>query len=72
VDLDIHEAYDSHANGYITKPGSIDLLTAMVETIERFWVAIVRLPKVARGATAAKRRSQLSPSGRLVNGNLET
>jgi chemotaxis family two-component system response regulator Rcp1 len=47
-DTDIHAAYDSHANGFITKPGSVDMLAAMVETLERFWIALARLPKVAR------------------------
>jgi CheY-like chemotaxis protein len=47
-DEDIHAAYDSHANGYITKPDSGDMLATIVETIERFWVTIARLPKVLR------------------------
>jgi len=45
---DIHAAYDGHANGYITKPGTGNALAAVVETIERFWIAIARLPKVVR------------------------
>jgi CheY-like chemotaxis protein len=48
ADEDIHAAYDNHANGYITKPDTADALEAVVETIERFWIAIARLPKVAR------------------------
>jgi two-component system, chemotaxis family, response regulator Rcp1 len=44
---DIRTAYDEHANGYILKPGSLDALKAMVETIERFWISIVQLPRVA-------------------------
>jgi CheY-like chemotaxis protein len=47
ADDDIHAAYDHHANGYITKPGTAEDLEAVVETIERFWIAIARLPKVA-------------------------
>ncbi len=47
ADDDVHAAYDSHANGYVTKPGSAEALEAVVETIERFWVAIARLPRVA-------------------------
>jgi CheY-like chemotaxis protein len=47
ADDDIHAAYDNHANGYITKPGTAEALEAVVETIERFWIAIARLPKVA-------------------------
>jgi CheY-like chemotaxis protein len=52
---DIHAAYDSHANGYITKPGSIALLEALVETIERFWCA-VQLPNVMRETRASGAR----------------
>jgi len=48
ADEDIHAAYDNHANGYITKPDTVEALEAVVETIERFWIAVARLPKVAR------------------------
>jgi DNA-binding response OmpR family regulator len=47
ADSDILTAYDNHANGYITKPWEIDALAAIVEAMERFWIA-VQLPKVAR------------------------
>jgi CheY-like chemotaxis protein len=48
ADTDIHAAYDSYANGYITKPGNLDKFAAMVETIERFWITLARLPKAER------------------------
>lgn len=48
ADRDIHDAYDNHANGYITKPGSVDVLAQIVDTIEQFWIAIAKLPKVLR------------------------
>jgi chemotaxis family two-component system response regulator Rcp1 len=48
ADKDIHDAYDNHANGYITKPGSTELMAEIVETIERFWIAVAQLPKVMR------------------------
>jgi len=48
-DADVHAAYDNHANGYITKPGTSEALAAIVETIERFWIAVAQLPKVERG-----------------------
>jgi CheY-like chemotaxis protein len=48
ADADIHAAHDSHANGYITKPGSVDMCAAMVETIEQFWIALARLPKAEK------------------------
>jgi CheY-like chemotaxis protein len=47
ADKDIHAAYDSHANGFITKPWGDEALSATVEAIERFWIAL-RLPKVLR------------------------
>ena len=53
ADDDIHAAYDDHANGYITKPQSAEDLEAVVETIERFWIAIAQLPKVARNTEGA-------------------
>ena len=48
ADEDVHDAYDYHANGYIMKPDGVDALAEIVETIERFWVAVARLPKVMR------------------------
>jgi two-component system, chemotaxis family, response regulator Rcp1 len=54
-DEDIHAAYGYHANGYITKPGSLAMLEAMVETIERFWCA-VQLPKVMRELRSSRAR----------------
>ena len=48
ADEDVHDAYGNHANGYITKPDSINVLTQIVETIEQFWIAVAKLPKVSR------------------------
>ena len=48
ADTDMHTAYDYYANGYIKKPDDPDMLGAIVETIERFWIAVAQLPKVAR------------------------
>jgi len=48
ADADIHDAYDNHANGYITKPSSVEVLAQIVETIEQFWIAVAKLPKVLR------------------------
>jgi chemotaxis family two-component system response regulator Rcp1 len=52
ADKDIHEAYDSHANGYITKPSTDTVLAEIVEAIERFWIAVANLPKVARAGSS--------------------
>jgi len=48
AESDIHDAYDNHANGYITKPVGADVLAQIVETIEQFWTAVARLPKAIR------------------------
>lgn len=48
AERDIHEAYDNHANGYITKPDSSKMMEMIIEGIERFWIAIAQLPKVVR------------------------
>lgn len=48
AERDIQEAYDNHANGYITKPDSSKVMETIIEAIERFWIAIAQLPKVAR------------------------
>jgi chemotaxis family two-component system response regulator Rcp1 len=48
ADNDIDDAYDNHANGYITKPASVAVLAQIVETIEQFWVTVAKLPKVLR------------------------
>jgi CheY-like chemotaxis protein len=47
-DDDVRSAYDDHANGFIAKPENIDALESIVETIERCWIAVARIPKVVR------------------------
>ena len=48
AERDIHDAYDNHANGYITKPVGAEVLAQIVETIEQFWIAVAKLPKAVR------------------------
>jgi CheY-like chemotaxis protein len=43
---DILATYDLHANSYITKPVDLGQFDEIVQTIERFWLAIVRLPSI--------------------------
>jgi len=38
------EAYNLHANCYITKPIDIDQFISAVRSIEEFWLTVVRLP----------------------------
>jgi chemotaxis family two-component system response regulator Rcp1 len=44
AERDILEAYDLHANCYITKPVNLDRFGAVVKAIEEFWFTIVKLP----------------------------
>jgi chemotaxis family two-component system response regulator Rcp1 len=41
---DVLSAYDLHANCYITKPVDLDQFVKVVQSIEDFWLTIVRLP----------------------------
>jgi CheY-like chemotaxis protein len=42
---DILKSYNLHANCYITKPLDLDQFIKVVQSIEDFWLTIVRLPK---------------------------
>jgi CheY-like chemotaxis protein len=44
ADEDILQAYDLHANCYITKPLSFEKLLHVMETIRDFWFGVVTLP----------------------------
>jgi CheY-like chemotaxis protein len=44
AEKDVLEAYGLHANAYITKPLDFDQFIKVVESIENFWLEIVRLP----------------------------
>lgn len=41
---DIDEAYNEHANCYVTKPVDLDQFLSIVHRIEDFWLSVVRLP----------------------------
>jgi two-component system, chemotaxis family, response regulator Rcp1 len=41
---DILQAYSTHANCYITKPVDLKQFLSVVEAIDNFWLAIVKLP----------------------------
>lgn len=41
---DIARAYSRHANCYITKPVDLDQFLHVVQSIESFWLSLVRLP----------------------------
>ena len=44
ADRDIITCYDLHANCYLTKPVQLDEFIAVVQSIKRFWLQIVKLP----------------------------
>jgi len=44
AEQDILEAYDLHANCYITKPVDLGQFIKVVQLIEDFWLTIVKLP----------------------------
>jgi CheY-like chemotaxis protein len=41
---DVSRAYGSHANCYITKPVDLDQFLRVVQSIESFWLSLVKLP----------------------------
>ncbi|MGB8701864.1 MAG: response regulator [Thermosynechococcaceae cyanobacterium] len=44
ADEDILSAYNNYASGYIAKPARFDQFAKVVQSIEDFWFATVRLP----------------------------
>jgi chemotaxis family two-component system response regulator Rcp1 len=44
AEQDVVSAYALHANCYITKPVDLDQFVKVVQSIEDFWLSIVRLP----------------------------
>jgi CheY-like chemotaxis protein len=48
AETDIHDAYHAHANGYITKPGSLDKLNDVARTVSQLWTSVLQVPKIAR------------------------
>jgi two-component system, chemotaxis family, response regulator Rcp1 len=43
---DVSRAYGHHANCYITKPVDLDQFLRVIQSIESFWLSLVRLPPV--------------------------
>jgi chemotaxis family two-component system response regulator Rcp1 len=44
AERDIVTSYDLHANCYITKPVDLEQFITVVQSIENFWMTIVKLP----------------------------
>ncbi len=45
ADQDISATYDLQANCYITKPVGFDQFIEVIQSVENFWLSIVKLPK---------------------------
>lgn len=43
-EMDVNDAYDNHANCFITKPVDLNKFFGVVRMIENFWITIVKLP----------------------------
>jgi CheY-like chemotaxis protein len=41
---DVLQAYNCHANCYVTKPVDLDQFIGVVKSIENFWLTVVKLP----------------------------
>ncbi|MEO8205616.1 MAG: response regulator [Chthoniobacterales bacterium] len=46
IDTDISQAYEHHANCYITKPVDFDTFAEVVRSVQSFWFTVVTLPPV--------------------------
>jgi CheY-like chemotaxis protein len=46
-DEDIEASYQLHANCYINKPIELDKFLKIVQSIEHFWISVVRLPNAS-------------------------
>ena len=44
AEVDILKTYNLHANCYVTKPVDLDQFVRVVQSLEDFWLAIVKLP----------------------------
>jgi len=44
AEQDILRAYDLHCNCYITKPVDLDRFITILQSIENFWLTVVKLP----------------------------
>jgi chemotaxis family two-component system response regulator Rcp1 len=47
-EADILQSYQLHANCYITKPVGLDGFLKVVNSIDSFWLSVVKLPREAR------------------------
>lgn len=45
---DVVKSYDRHADAYVTKPVDLDEIAKIVNSIDAFWLQVVRLPEGSR------------------------
>lgn len=48
AEKDIMQSYELHANCYITKPVDLDKFLEIIDSMQEFWLSIVRLPTHAK------------------------
>jgi chemotaxis family two-component system response regulator Rcp1 len=53
AERDLVRSYDLHANAYVVKPIDLDRFMEVVQAIEDFWFAIVKLPPKVKGDRGA-------------------
>jgi chemotaxis family two-component system response regulator Rcp1 len=44
-EADVLRSYHLHANSYITKPVSLDGFLKVIQSIDQFWLSVVKLPR---------------------------
>lgn len=49
AEIDVLDSYDLGANCFLTKPVDLDQFLKVVQTIEEFWLGMVKLPPKADG-----------------------
>lgn len=49
AEADVTKSYNLHANCFITKPADVYEYNHVVESIEKFWVKVARLPNIEQG-----------------------
>ncbi len=52
ADRDILDTYDLHANCYISKPINLEQFVSIVQSIDSFWLSIVKLPPREESGTS--------------------
>jgi len=45
AEADVLRSYELNANCYVTKPVDLDRFVKVIQTIEQFWLSIVKLPR---------------------------